>query len=28
MLCGLKYRILADVDEPVTKLYEDAAQGF
>ncbi|CAF1086026.1 unnamed protein product [Rotaria sordida] len=28
MLCGLKYRRLTDVDEPVTKLYEDEVKRF
>ncbi|CAF4328575.1 unnamed protein product [Rotaria sp. Silwood2] len=28
MLCGLKRRILTDVDEPVTKLYEDEVKRF
>ncbi|CAF1341983.1 unnamed protein product [Rotaria sordida] len=28
MLCGLKHRRLTDVDEPVTKLYEDEVKRF
>ncbi|CAF1093188.1 unnamed protein product [Rotaria sordida] len=28
MLCGVKHRRLTDVDEPVTKLYEDEVKRF